>query len=150
MQNIAVNVEVNLQIKQEKLEAKEEEKKTIAEVKISLLVRKLDEITQEITMKEEFFIQIHHEEIEEVDSHEQIPLNSNYHRLENEFIDQYEEEESSDLMCMFDDIPSFDYLPKYDHYDDSYVLQTQANFTEKSEASLWYEETQFWQPEYSD
>ena len=33
---------------------------------------------------------------------------------------------------MFDDIPSFDDLPKYDHYDDSYVLQTQDNFTEQS------------------
>ena len=88
-----------------------------------------------------FFIQNHHEEIEEVDRHEKIPLNSNYHRSENEFTDQYEEEESVDLMCMFDDIPSFDDFPKYDHYDDSYVLQTQAKFTKQSKASLWDEET---------
>ena len=74
------------------------------------------------------FCSNHHEEIEEVDSHEKIPANSNYHRSENGFTDQYVEEESTDLMCMFDDIPSFNYLPKYDHYDDSYVLQTQANF----------------------
>jgi len=150
MQNIAVDVEVNLQIKHEKLKVEGEERKNIAEVKLNLLVRKLDEITQEITMKEEFFIQNHHEEIEEVDSHEQIPLNSNYHKSENEFTNQYEEEESVVLMCMFDDIPYFDDLPKYDHYDDSYVLQTQANFTEQSEASLEDEEMQFQQIEDSD
>ena len=100
MQNIAVDVEVNLQIRREKLKAKEEEKKNITEVKLSLLVRKLDERIHKITMKDEFFVQNHHEEIEEVDSHEQIPLNSNYHRSKNEFTDQYEEEESADLMCM--------------------------------------------------
>ena len=53
-------------------------------------------------------------------------------------------------MSMFDDIPSFDDFPKYDHYDDSYVLQTQTNFTEQSEASLWDEETQFQQIKDSD
>ena len=70
MHNIAIDVEVNLQIRKEKLKAEEEEKKNIAEVKLSLLVRKLDERTQEITMKDEIFIQNHHEEVEEVDSHE--------------------------------------------------------------------------------
>ena len=53
-------------------------------------------------------------------------------------------------MCILDDIPSSEGFPKYDHYDDSYVLQTQANFREQSKASLWDEETQFQQPEYSN
>ena len=44
MKNIAVDVEVNLQIIKETLKA-EEEKKNITEVKLNLLVRKLDEIT---------------------------------------------------------------------------------------------------------
>ena len=87
------------------MKAEEEEKKNITEVKLNLLIIKIDETIQKIIMKDEFFVQNHHEEIEEVDSHEQIPLNSNYHRSENEFTDQYEEEESTDLMCMFDDIP---------------------------------------------
>ena len=55
-----------------------------------------------------------------------------------------------DIMCMIDDIPSFEDLPKYDQYDDNYVLQIQANFTEKSLASLWDEEVQFQQLKYSD
>ena len=52
-------------------------------------------------------------------------------------------------MCMFDEIPSFDDFPKYDHYNDIYVLQNQANFTNKSKASLWDEETQFQHQEYN-
>lgn len=56
--------------------------------------------------------------------------------MKNGFIDQYVEEESSDLMCMFDGIPYFNYLPEYDQYDDNYVLQTQAIFTEQPKTSL--------------
>ena len=58
-----------------------------------------------------------------------------------------EEEKSVDPLFIIDDIPSFEYLPKYDQYDDNYILQIQANFTEQSEASFWDEETQFQQPE---
>ena len=46
------------------------------------------------------------------------------------------EEKYPGLMCVFDDITSFDDFPKYDQYDDNYVLQIQTNFTEQSEASL--------------
>ena len=53
-------------------------------------------------------------------------------------------------MCMFDDITSFDDLPKYDQYDDNYVLQIQINFTEQLEASLGNKEIQFQQLENSD
>lgn len=60
------------------------------------------------------------------------------------------ENQSVDLMCMIDDIPFFEDLPKYDQYDDNYVLQIQANFTKKSLASLWDEEVQFQQLKYSD
>ena len=85
-------------------------------------------------MKEKKFVQNHHDKFisqkEEVDSHEQLLANSNYHRSENGFTDQYVEEQSTDLMCMFDDINSFDDFPKYDQYDDNYVLQIQTNFTE--------------------
>ena len=46
------------------------------------------------------------------------------------------EEKSVDLIFIIDDIPSFEYLPKYDQYDDNYVLQIQDNFTEQTLASL--------------
>jgi len=110
MQNIAVDVEVNLQIRREKLKA-EAEKNNITEVKLDILVRKIEERIQKITMKDNFFVQNHHDTFisqkEEVDSHEQIPANSNYHRSEDRFIKKYVERQSTDLMCMFDDITSF-------------------------------------------
>lgn len=42
-------------------------------------------------------------------------------------------------MCTFDDI-TFDDLPKFDQYDDDYVLQTKANIVDQWTASLWEEE----------
>ena len=117
MQNMAADVEVNLQIRREKLKEKAEEK-NIAEVKHEILVRKIEERIQKITMEDKFFAQNHHDTFisqkEEVDSHEQIPANSNYHRLEDRFIEQYVEKKSTDLMCMFDDITSFNDFAKYD------------------------------------
>ena len=105
-------------------------------------------------MKDGFFVQYHHDpliaEKEEVVSYKHFLADPNYHRLENGFIDQYVEEKYVDLMCIFDDIPYFNDFPKYHHYDDNYVLQTQANFIEQSVASLWDEETQFQQLEYCD
>ena len=87
---------------------------------------------------------------EELENHEQIPTNSNYHRSEDRFIEKNLEEKYPDLMYMFDDITSFDDLPKYDQYDDNHVLQIQTNFTEQSEASLGNKEIQFQQLENSD
>ena len=68
----------------------------------------------------------------EIKNHEQIYANSNYHRSEDRFIKQYVEEKASDLMCVFDDINSFDDLPKYDQYDDDYVFQIQINLADES------------------
>ena len=115
MQSMAVDVEVNLQIRREKLKA-EAEKNNIAEVKLDILVRKIEEKIHKITMRDKFFAQNHHETFisqkEEVYSREQILSSSNYHRSEDRFIKQYVEEKSPDLMCMFDDVTSFDDLAK--------------------------------------
>jgi len=128
MQNIVVHVEVNFQIRREKLKVEKEEK-------LDILMKKTEERMKKITMKDDFFAQNHHDTFisqkEKVDIHEQIPTNSKYHRSEDRFIEQYMEEKSLDLTCMFDDITSFDDLPKYDQYDDNYVLQIQTNFIEQ-------------------
>ena len=98
-------------------------------------MKKKEERMQKITMKDEFFAQNHHDifipQQEEIENHQQIPINSNYHRSEDRFIKQYVERKSTDLMCMFDDITSFNDLPKYDQYDDNYVLQIQINFIDQ-------------------
>ena len=45
---------------------------------------------------------------------------------ENGFVDQIKENKYVDIMCMFDDITYIDYLPKYDQYDDDYVVEIEA------------------------
>ena len=44
---------------------------------------------------------------------------------------------------MLDDVFYIDDLPKFDQYDDDYVLQTKANLADKSAAGLWKEEVHF-------
>ena len=54
MQNIAIDVEVNLQIRRENLKAEAEENNTTKE-KLDILMKKIEERMQKITMKDEFF-----------------------------------------------------------------------------------------------
>ena len=65
------------------------------------------------------------------------------------FVDQFEEKQSDNLMCMIDDITYIDDLPNFDQYDDDYVLQTEANIVEQSKFGLW-EEVHFQQLENND
>jgi hypothetical protein len=52
---------------------------------------------------------------------------------------QLVEEQSIDMMCMFDDISFMDDLPKYDQYDDDY---TKVNSSKQSTTYCWEEEDQ--------
>lgn len=133
MQNMAVDVEVNLQIRREKLKVEKEEK-------IHILMKKTEEMMQKITMKDEIFVQNHHDtsvsQKEEVENHEQISVNSNYHKYEDKVIEPYGERKSVDLICTFGDITSYVDVPKLDHYNNDYVPQVQINLVEESEANL--------------
>ena len=51
---------------------------------------------------------------------------------ENSFIDQLAEERSVDPICMLDDITHFDDLPKYDKYDDDYVVKSKVGSSSQS------------------
>ena len=53
MHNTAIDVEVNLQIRREKLK-EGVEKNNIAEVKLDILIRKIEERIHKITMKDKF------------------------------------------------------------------------------------------------
>ena len=59
-------------------------------------------------------------------------------------------EQSVDQVCIMDDIPPMNKLPKYDQYDDDYVLQTQDNTTKQSVISLWDKDSHFQQLKFSD
>ena len=89
---------------------------------------------------------IHKETEEQVDSHVVLPSqkgplldstpiekNDDFQvegNQSNQDISGLLENKSTDIMCMIDDIPSFEIFPRYDQYDDNYVLQIQAKFTE--------------------
>jgi len=79
---------------------------------------------------------------EEVDIHEQIPVNSNYHKYEDRVIEPYVERQSTDLIFTFRDINSYDDVPKFDHYNNDYVSQIQINLVKESEANLRNKEVQ--------
>lgn len=129
MQNMAVNVEVNLQIRREKLKVEKEEK-------LDILINKPEKMIHKITMKVEFFVQNNHDTFisqkEEVDIHEQVPVNSNSNKFEDRVIEPYVERQSADLICTFGDINSYDDVPKLDHYNNDYVSQIQINLVEES------------------
>ena len=60
---------------------------------------------------------------------------------EDGFVDQPVEYQFYDLMSMFDVIPYNDELPKYDQYDDDYVIEIEADSTRQSMTCFWEEET---------
>ena len=91
MQNMAVDVEVNLKIREEKRKAEKEEK-------LDSLIEKSEEMMQNITMKVEC---LEHQDTsvlqkERSDSHEQV-----FAKLDDRFIEHYVEEQSPDLLCEY-------------------------------------------------
>lgn len=66
------------------------------------------------------------------------------HRSNNDcFIDHLREERFVNLKFILDDVFYIDDLPKFDQYDDDYVLQIEASLTNKSKVGLWKEEVHF-------
>jgi hypothetical protein len=55
---------------------------------------------------------------------------------------QLAEEQPTDMMCMFDDISYLDNLPKYDQYDDDYVVEIDVDCSKKPTACFWEKEAQ--------
>ena len=66
------------------------------------------------------------------------------------FVDHLGEESIVDMTYMLDDMFYTDDLPRFDQYDDDYVLQTEANLAIKQAASFCEEDVHFQQLEYSD
>ena len=158
MQNSVVDVEANLLITRAKL--KEEEMKNIypeestsLEVKLDILVSVVEDMMQKITTRNEHDVQDHGLLIGEkqvVDPKNVLSYPS-CHRSDNDcFIDKLGEDRSVDLTCMLDDVFYSNDLPKFDQYDDDYVLQTEASLVGKSTVGLWKEEVHFQTLEYSD
>jgi len=53
---------------------------------------------------------------------------------------QLVEEPSPDLMCMIDELSYLDNVPKYDRYDDDYVVEIDVDCSKQLAALSWEKE----------
>lgn len=121
---------------------------------------------QKIIIRDEIAVQKHHvppiAEEEEVVDPNHFATNLSYHRSENDcfiysfmgihengFVDQSVEDQSGNLMFMFDVIPYIDELPKYDQYYDDYIVEIEAEYLRKSTTCCSEEKVQLQQLKYN-
>jgi hypothetical protein len=157
MQKIAVNVETNLLIKRSQLKDKEMEQLKSSEDKLEILANTMEKLMQKINRKEELAVQRHHGPLiskkESVTVPRHVAAHPWYHGLDNnsfiysmhgtvkdEASSQLAEEQSADMMCMFDDIPYLDCPPKWDQYDDDHEAETEVDCSEEPTVCHWQEE----------
>jgi hypothetical protein len=158
MQDSAISVEAHLLIKRSKLEAedrknKEKEHLTSSEVKLDILASTMEEMLHKIIIREKLVVQRHHvpliTEKERVIVPKHFAAHPWYHGLENDHFmysihntvkdetpSQLAEEQPADMMCMFDDISYLDNLPKYDQYDDDYVVEIDVDCSKQISGML--------------
>jgi hypothetical protein len=156
MQSIAVDVEANLLIKRSKVKNKEKEQLKSSEAKLDILASAMEEMMQRINRKDELVVQRHHvpliSEKENVIVPKHFVVHPWYHGLDNDSFmysihntvkdeapSQLAEEQPADMMCMFDDIPYLDNLPKYDQYDDDHEAEIDVDCSKQSATCCWQE-----------
>jgi hypothetical protein len=156
MQKIAVDVEANLlnrkaKIREEDKDRTKNELMTSSEMKIDVLTNTIKEMMQKISRKDELVVQRHHvpliSEKEKVTIPKHFAAHPWYHGLDNDSFmysihntvkdkvqNQKMEEDSPDMICMFNGISSMDDSPKLDWYNDDY---TTLDFSKKSATYDW-------------
>jgi hypothetical protein len=149
IQNIAVDVEANLLIKRSKVKNKENEQLKSSEAKLDILASAMEKMMQRINRKYELVVQRHHvpliSEKEKVTVPKHFAAHPWYHGLDNDSFmysihntikdeapSQLAEEQPANMMCMFDDIPHLDNLPKCDQYDDEHEAEIDVDCSKKS------------------
>jgi hypothetical protein len=117
----------------------------------------MEEMMQRINMKDELAVQRHNvpliSEKEKVIVPKHFVAHPWYHGLDNdsfmysihntgkhEVPSQLTEEQPADMMCMFDDIPYLDNLPKCDQYDDDHEAEIEVDCSKQSTTYDWEEE----------
>ena len=131
-------------MKEEEMKNIDPAKSTSLEVKLDSLVSAVERMIDKINASNDDYILAHGSLIEEEQVADPKHFVSYPSCRSDCFIDHCEEERAVAMMYMFDDD-----LPRFDEYDDDYVLQTKANLADESVAGLWKEEVHF-QLEYSD
>jgi len=103
------------------------------EERLHSVLQKTEEMMQLITMKVEC---LEHQNIsvlqeESSDIHEQT-----CHKIDDVFIQPYVKEQSPDILYEYNSFPSFNFLPKYNEYDDDYEPNDQISLPEESDPIL--------------
>jgi len=140
MQDIAVDVEANLKMREKRLKAEQEEK-------LQSLLQDSEQTMQRIKMRAEC-LEHHNSSVlqeESSDIHEQTN-----NKTDDVFIQSYVKEQSPDMLYEYNSFPFFSCLPKYDEYDDDYEPNDQITSTEESNPTLERSEDQAQQPEPTD
>jgi hypothetical protein len=148
MKNVAIDVESNLLYKRSKLRVEEKartEKKqmTPSDVKLDVLANTIKEMMQEISSREEIVVQGPYVPLmpekerinvpkhlaaqpQHFDSPNDYFMHSIHDTVEDVVQNQKMEEDSPDMICMFNGISSMDDSPKLDWYDDIYDHKEQS------------------------
>jgi len=140
MQDIVVDVEENLKRREEQRREEQEER-------LHSVLQKIEEITQQITIKVKC---LEHQnrsilQKESSDIHEQT-----CHKIEEVFIQPYVKEQSPDMLCEYNSFHSFSCLPKYDEYFDDDNHNDQISLAEVSDPILAESDVQVQRPKLSE
>ena len=140
MQDIVVDVEANLKMRENRLKAEQEEK-------LQSLLQNLEQMMQIIKVGTECLEHHNRSVLREESSgiHEQT-----YNKTDDVFIQSYVKEQSPDMLYEYDSLPFLGYLPKYNEYDDDFEPNDQIISAEESNPTLARSEDQAQQPGPTD
>ena len=140
MQDVAVDVEANLKMREEQRKVEQEER-------LHSVLQKTEEMMQLITMKVECSEHQNRSvsQQESSDIHEQT-----CHKTDDIFIQPYMMEQSPDILYEYNSFHSFSCLPKYDEYFDDDEHNDQISSVEESDPILAEREVQAQQLECNE
>jgi len=140
MQDIAVDVEANLKMREERRKAEQEEK-------LHSLLQQSEQMMQRIKIRAEC---LEHQNISVLQEKSSDIHKQTCNKTDDVFIQSYVKEQSPDMLYEYNSFPFFSCLPKYDEYDDDYEPNDQITSTEQSNPTLAGSEDQAQQPEPTD
>jgi hypothetical protein len=137
----------------------EKEQMTSSEVKLDVLTNIVKEMMQKISRKDELDVQRSHVSLvpekkkinvlKQFAAHPWHPkteedyfMYSIHNMVKDEAQNQMVVEKSPEMMCMFDDLAYIDDFPGYDHQDDDYMVEIEADCSNQPTLSSWEEEAQ--------
>jgi hypothetical protein len=128
-------------------------------MKLDILTNTVNEVMHKISRKEELVVQRPHVPLVPEKTRINVPkhfaaqpryskppndyfMYSIHNIAKDEVQNQMVVEKSPEMMCMFDDLAYIDDFPGYDHQDDDYMVEIEADCSKQPTLSSWEEEAQ--------